>query len=121
QHNRAVRAGATSGPRASVFAIDPHDEFRTWRVSVGGADGIRGIVQSFSEAERDDLVAPFYYLTARDALEGPFEARVRLSRADVTPDDLASILDFSEQQIAFARQLFVEHGEGWIGRLFAGD
>jgi hypothetical protein len=39
----------------------------------------------------------------------------------VTPDDLASILDFSEQQIAFARQLFAEHGERWIGRLFAGD
>jgi hypothetical protein len=64
---------------------------------------------------------PFYYLSARDALDGPLEARVRLSRAEVTPDDLASILDFSEQQIAFARQLFAEHGERWIGRLFAGD
>ena len=64
---------------------------------------------------------PFYYLTARDALGGPLEARVRLSRADVTPDDLASILDFSEQQIAFSRQLFAEHGERWIGRLFTGD
>lgn len=121
KHNRAVRDGSSAGPRASVFAIDPHDEFRTWHASVGGADGIRGIVRGYSDAERADLVDPFYYLTARDALDGPLEVRVRLSRAEVTPDDLASILDFSEQQIAFARQLFAEHGERWIGRLFAGD
>ena len=121
QHNRAVRDGSSPGPKASVFAIDPHDEFRTWHASVGGADGIRGIVRGYSDSERADLVAPFYYLTARDALDGPLEMRVRLSRADVTPDDLASILDFSEQQIAFARQLFAEHGERWVGRLFAGD
>lgn len=121
KHNRAVRDGTSAGPMASVFAIDPHDEFRTWHASVGGADGIRGIVRGYSDVERSDLVAPFYYLTARDSLDGPLETRVRLSRADVTPDDLASILDFSEQQIAFARQLFAEHGERWIGRLFAGD
>ena len=120
-HNRAVRDGSSAGPKASVFAIDPHDEFRTWHASVGGADGIRGIVHGYSDAERADLVAPFYYLTARDSLDGSLETRVRLSRADVTPDDLTSILDFSEQQIAFARQLFAEHGERWVGRLFAGD
>ncbi|MFB3852587.1 MAG: ATP-binding protein [Vicinamibacterales bacterium] len=121
QHNRAVRSGTAPGPRASVFAIDPHDEFRTWHSATGGADGIRGIVRSYSEEERRDLVAPFYYLTARDVLEGPHEARVRISRAEITPDDLASILDFSEQQIAFARQVYAEHGERWIGRVFAGD
>jgi uncharacterized protein len=120
-HNRAVRAGTVRAPKASVFATDPHDEFRTWHSSIGGADGVRSIVGTYSEDERSELVMPFYYLTARDALGGPLEARVRLSRADVTPDDLASILDFSEQQIAFARQLFAEHGERWIGRLFAGD
>ncbi|MBZ5720727.1 MAG: ATP-binding protein [Acidobacteriia bacterium] len=120
EHNRAVHAGVTIGPRASVFAIDPHDEFRTWHAAVGGADGVRGIVRAYSDAERTDLVAPFYYLTARDGLEDPLEARVRLSRAEVTPDDLVSILDFSEQQIAFARQLFAEHGERWVGQLFSG-
>lgn len=121
KHNRAVRDGSSAGQRASVFAIDPHDEFRTWHALVGGSDGIRGIVRGYSDAERTDLVAPFYYLTARDALGGHLETRVRLSRADITPDDLASILDFSEQQIAFARQLFAQHGERWIGKLFAGD
>jgi hypothetical protein len=121
KHNRYVREGTIPGPRASVLAIDPHDEFRSWHASTGGADGIRGIVGEYSEAERADLVVPFYYLTARDALDGSLEARVKLSRAEVTPDDLVGILDFSEQQIAFARQLFAEHGERWVGRLFAGD
>ena len=121
QHNRAVQAGTTQGPKASVFAIDPHDEFRTWHANTGGSDGIRGIVRGYSDTERNDLVAPFYYLTSRDTVEGPLEVRVWLSRADVTPDDLSSLIDFSEQQVAFARQLFAEHGERWIGRLLAGD
>ena len=121
QHNRSVQRGATRGPKASVFAIDPHDEFRTWHSSTGGSDGIRGIVRDYSNADRNDLVAPFYYLTSRDTTESTLEARVLLSRADITPDDLASLIDFSEQQVAFARQLFVEHGERWIGRLLAGD
>jgi hypothetical protein len=121
QHNRGVQAGTTQGPKASVFAIDPHDEFRTWHANTGGSDGIRGIVRGYSDSERNDLVAPFYYLTSRDTVEGPLEVRVWLSRADVTPDDLSSLIDFSEQQVAFARQLFAEHGERWIGRLLAGD
>jgi uncharacterized protein len=121
QHNRTVQSGATRGNKASVFAIDPHDEFRTWHASIGGSDGIRGIVRDYTDAERNDLVAPFYYLTSRDTLENSLEARVWLSRADVIPDDLVSLIDFSEQQVAFARQLFAEQGERWIGRLFAGD
>lgn len=120
-HNRSVASGAMSGPSASVFAIDPHDEFRTWHATTGGADGVRGIVRRYSEVERKELIAPFYYLTARDTLESSQEVRVRLSRADVTPDDVTSLIDFSEQQVAFARQVFAEHGERWIGRLFAGD
>jgi hypothetical protein len=121
RHNHSVAVGSISSPRASVFAIDPHDEFRTWHASTGGVDGIRGIVRGYSEEAREDLVAPFYYLTGRDVVDGPQEARIRLSRADVTPDDLIGLIDFSEQQVAFARQLFAEHGERWIGKLFAGD
>ena len=118
-HNR-LHVGVP-GRRASVFAIDPHDEFRTWHAATGGADGVRGIVGDYTESERAELVAPFYYLSARDTVEPPLEARVRLSRADVSPDDLIGILDFSEQQVGFARQLFGLHGERWISRLFSGD
>ncbi len=121
RHNQSVAAGYNGSPRASVFAIDPHDEFRTWHANTGGADGVRGIVRAYSGEQKQDLVAPFYYLTGRDVVEGPLEVRVRISRADITPDDLIGLIDFSEQQVAFARQLFAEHGENWIGRLFSGD
>lgn len=121
EHNERVACSHRPGPRGSVFAIDPHDEFRTWHASTGGADGLRGRVGSYSEDQRRDLVEPFYYLTGRDLVEGPLETRVCISRADVTPDDLVSILDFSEQQVAFARQVFGDQGEAWIGRIFAGD
>lgn len=121
RHNQSVAAGTSRSPRASVFAIDPHDEFRTWHANTGGADGVRGIVRAYSDEEKQALVAPFYYLTGRDVVEGPLEVRVRISRADITPDDLIGLIDFSEQQVAFARQLFAEHGQSWIGRLFAGD
>jgi DNA helicase HerA-like ATPase len=121
RHNQSVASGAIRSPLASVFAIDPHDEFRTWHANTGGADGVRGIVRTYSGEEKQDLVAPFYYLTGRDVVEEPMEVRVRISRADITPDDLIGLIDFSEQQVAFARQLFAEHGESWIGRLFAGD
>ncbi|MBM4366144.1 MAG: ATP-binding protein, partial [Deltaproteobacteria bacterium] len=118
EHNRRQMDG---GRRASVFAIDPHDEFRSWHAATGGADGVRGIVRGYEEGERADLVAPFYYLSARDTVEPPLEVRVRISRADVSPDDLLGILDFSEQQVGFARQIFGLHGERWISRLFSGE
>jgi DNA helicase HerA-like ATPase len=121
EYNRTVAHSESPEPRASLFAIDPHDEFRTWHASTGGSDGVRGIIGSYTPSEEQDLVAPFYYLTSRDVLDGPLEVRVRLSRADIIPDDLSSLIDFSEQQVAFARQLYTEHGERWIGRLFAGD
>jgi hypothetical protein len=120
-HNRSVQYGARRGPKASIFAIDPHDEFRTWHAATGGADGIRGIVASYAEHERQVLVDPFYYLTARSVAGGAPERRIQLSRADIVPDDLISIGEFSEQQIAFANQYYAFHGEHWIGRLLMGD
>ncbi len=119
-YNRAV-AGNDNVPRASILAIDPHDEFRSWHAASGGADGVRGIVSGYSESEQTDLVAPFYYLTAKQMGRTGFEQRVFLSRADVTPDDLVSVMEFTEQQIAFANQFFSFHGEQWIGRLMMGD
>jgi len=68
-----------------------------------------------------DLVEPFYYLTAREVGEKGLERQVMLSRADVLPDDLSSISEFSEQQVAFAQQQFALWGEQWIGRVLLGD
>ncbi len=121
KHNHAVRSGTTKGPPASILAIDPHDEFRTWHATSGGADGIRGIVNSYDPLERDQLVAPFYYLTARNVEQGMPERRLQLSRADLTPSDLFSVMEFSEQQTAFANQFYAIHGERWISHLLMGD
>jgi len=121
QHNRSVASGETAGPSASILAIDPHDEFRTWHSDSGGADGIRGIVNGYSNAERESLATPFYYLSARDFGDAGLERRIRLSRADLTPSDLFSVMEFSEQQIAFANQFYAVHGENWIGQLLLGD
>lgn len=121
EHNRAVLQGGRSGVPVSMFAIDPHDEFRTWHAATGGADGIRGIVRSLSDDERRPLAAPFYYISARDIGNEGLERRVYLSRADLVPEDLISVSEFSEQQVAFATQLYARHGEEWVGRLLLGD
>ncbi len=120
-HNQAVTEGRSEGPQASIFAIDPHDEFRHWHLASGGADGIHGIVESYSATERQQLVEPFYYLSAKDLGNAGLERRVLLSRADVMPDDLISVSEFTEQQIAFSNQFYALHGERWIGRLLLGD
>ncbi|MFY7916511.1 MAG: ATP-binding protein [Rubrivivax sp.] len=120
EHNRLLRAGKRTGRPASFLAIDPHDEFRTWHANSGGADGVRGLVKGLDEAARDALVSPFYYLTAREVTE-PFEMRAHLSRADLTPDDLISIMDFSEQQAAFCQSVYARFGEEWISSLLRGE
>lgn len=120
-HNRVVLEGGAGSQPVSIFAIDPHDEFRSWHRASGGASGVQGLVEGLSAAERTLLVEPFYYLSARDLGSTGLERRVRLSRADLTPADLVSVMDFSEQQVAFTRQFFAQHGENWIARLLAGD
>lgn len=42
-YNRGVAQGDGTGPRLSILAIDPHDEFRNWHASTGGAGGVRAI------------------------------------------------------------------------------
>lgn len=120
EHNRMVLSGQRTSRPASFLAIDPHDEFRTWHASSGGADGVRGLVNRLREQERDALVAPFYYLTARE-VTAPFEQQTRFSRADLTPDDLISIMDFSEQQAAFCQSVYARLGEEWISALLRGE
>lgn len=121
RHNWYVWRGERDGPAASIFAIDPHDEFRTWHATTGGQDGIRRTVAAYEEEEREALVEPLYYLSARDLGRDGLERRIVLSRADVTPDDLVSVMDFSEQQSSFSNQTYARLGEQWIGRLLLGD
>jgi DNA helicase HerA-like ATPase len=128
-HNRLVASGARKGaggtpaPRCSIFAIDPHDEFQHWHKKTGGADGIAGIVAGYSTTEKKDLVEPFYYLTARDishsqlsTLNSQLERKVHLSRADISPQDLASVVEMTDQQLALARRYYTKPnmGDKWI-------
>jgi uncharacterized protein len=112
-HNQRVLQERLAEPKASIFAIDPHNEFWTWHAEAGGADGIRGIVQGYNPEEQQALVAPFAYLTAKN-VSAPFQQKLVLSRADVTPPDLASIMEFSEQQVGYCNHVFHAKGEGWI-------
>jgi uncharacterized protein len=121
EYNRKVFRGEAKSAPASIFAIDPHDEFRFWHLNAGGADGVHGIVETYSAEEKRDLVEPFYYISAKNMDGQNLERRVFLSRADITPEDLISISEFTEQQIAFANTYYALHGENWIGRLLMGD
>jgi hypothetical protein len=120
-YNHHIAEERMSGPRASILAIDPHDEFRHWHAAIGGADGLSGIVGSYTDVQRREIIEPFYYITAKDIGDVGLERRVTLSRADVIPDDLASIIDFTEQQTAFASQYYAQYGERWVGRLLLGE
>ena len=110
----------------SLFAIDPHDEFARWKP--GSAGGITRIVSDMSEAEREALVEPFFYLSCRpqDALDADpsLDGRGRacaLHRKDITPSDLISIMDFSDVMAGAAEAIGDIHEEGWISAVLSGD
>ena len=81
---------------------------------------MRGLVNDLVEEERSELVDPFYYLTARE-VSAQYATQARFSRADLTPEDLISIMDFSEQQAAFCQAVYARLGEEWISSLLRGE
>jgi DNA helicase HerA-like ATPase len=123
EHNQLVATSKRKGPRCSILAIDPHDEFQTWHARTGGSDGIRGIVNGYTAKERLDLANPFYYLTAKDNPGTGLERKVKLSRADITPDDLASVTEMTDQQIALSNAYYAKPnmGDKWITPLLMVD
>ena len=120
RHNKYV-LDTGKGQKVSMFAVDPHDEFLDWHKKSGGRGGIREIAESYSPEEARELVAPYFYLTPKQIEDGNGIARVRFSRADIIPEDLISITEFSEQQSQFAHLVYSKKGEEWIGRLLSGD
>lgn len=120
KNNERVRKTG-KGQKVSMLAIDPHDEFLDWHKKSGGRAGISEIVASYSVEDRAALADPYYYLTAKDIADGNGMAKVRLSRADIVPQDIISITEFSEQQGQFANLIYSLFGEEWIGKLLSGD
>jgi len=125
EHNRLVASGEREDRRCSILAIDPHDEFQTWHHRTGGRDGIRGIVNGYGPGQRESLVDPFYYLTGRQPAQPGLERELKLSWADITPQDLASVVEMTDQQISFANRFFSQPdasgqtaGDRWIRDLF---
>jgi DNA helicase HerA-like ATPase len=125
EHNRLVVTGGRHDRRCSILAIDPHDEFQTWHHRTGGRDGIRGIVNGYSATERESLVDPFYYLTGRQPANPGLERKLKLSWADITPQDLTSVLDMTDQMLSFSNRFFSQPdasgqtaGDRWIRDLF---
>jgi Helicase HerA, central domain len=117
EHNQLVSQKKRPGPRCSILAVDPHDEFQHWHRKTGGADGIAGIVTAYSAAEKKDLVEPFYYLSAKELGSNGLERKVKLSRGDMTPDDLASLTDMTDQQRSCASSVFGKYGDEWVWRI----
>lgn len=120
KHNKHV-LDTGRGQKVSMFAVDPHDEFLDWHKKSGGRGGIREIAGAYSPEEAKELVEPYFYLTPKQVEDGNGIARVRFSRADIIPEDLISITEFSEQQTQFAHLVYSKKGEEWIGRLLSGD
>jgi hypothetical protein len=125
EHNKLVSEGQRHDRRCSILAIDPHDEFQKWHANTGGADGIRGIVNNYDAHQQSDLVEPFYYLTARSIGESGLESRLQFSWADITPEDIASVIEMTDQQLAFANRFFSQPdasqqsaGDRWVRALF---
>ena len=97
-HNRLVSEKERTDRPCSILAIDPHDEFQTWHARSGGRDGIRGIVTQYNSQQFQNLVEPFYYLTSRSVTDQG-EQQMSLSWADVTPQDLVSVVEISLPQV----------------------
>jgi uncharacterized protein len=108
----------------SLFAIDPHDEFSKWKQ--GSRGGISRIVSDMTTEEREGLVDPFYYLSCRsqEHLDNEMNGLGRtlfLSRNDIVPQDIVSIMDFSEQMASSSEAIADEFGEAWIEAILNGE
>ena len=120
KHNEKVLKSG-KGQKVSMLAIDPHDEFLDWHRKTGGRGGIAEITSKYSAEDKKQLVEPFFYMTPKDIPEENGRVRIRLSRADIIPEDMISIMDFSEQQAQFAKLMYSLHGEMWVSKLLSGD
>ncbi len=120
KHNEKVLKEG-KGQKVSMLAIDPHDEFLDWHKKTGGRGGIAEITSKYSPEDWKKLVEPIFYMTPKDIQEGEGKVHIRLSRADITPEDMISIMDFSEQQAQFAKLMYSLFGEMWVSKLLSGD
>jgi DNA helicase HerA-like ATPase len=129
RNNKRIAAGGNPLPGdrlVSLFAIDPHDEFAKWKP--GSRGGITRIVNGLTASERANLIDPFFYLSCKpqaaldaDSDLGGVSRQVRLHRHDITPDDISSIMEFSDVMISACGFIHDELGDNWISAILNGD
>jgi hypothetical protein len=127
-NRRIADHGATlpGDRRVSLFAVDPHDEFAKWKP--GSRGGITALIRDLSAQERRALAEPFFYLSCRpqQALDadGDLMGLARqcvLHRHDITPEDVTSIMEFTDVMTSAAAVIHDEHGQEWITAILNGD
>jgi hypothetical protein len=125
-HRQARAQWGANDRLVSLFAVDPHDEFAKWKP--GSTGGICKLVADMAPAERAALVEPFYYLSCREQASiqadpsiAAFGRRVRLHRKDIAPEDVISIMEFSDIMSSAAEAIGDEYGEDWISAILSGD
>jgi hypothetical protein len=112
--------------RVSLFAVDPHDEFAKWKPGTRG--GITRLVRELSPQERRDLVEPFFYLSCRpqQALDADADLmglsrQCTLHRHDIAPEDVTSIMEFTDVMTSASGVIHDEHRQEWITAILNGD
>jgi len=110
----------------SLFAVDPHDEFAKWKPGTSG--GITKIMNRMNPRDAGLLADPFFYVSCREesAIQADPEIGTRgrkviLHRKDLTPDDIISIMEFTDLMSAAAELIGEMHGEEWISAVLIGD
>jgi DNA helicase HerA-like ATPase len=123
----AMHGPTLSGDRrVSLFAVDPHDEFAKWKADSRG--GITRLIRDLSPDERREIAEPFFYLSCRpqEALDSDADLmglgrQCILHRHDITPEDVISIMEFTDVMTSASAVIHDEFGQEWITAILNGD
>lgn len=103
--------------RASMLAIDPHDEFALGIRKYG----IQSIVDSMPDEAKRELFKDFYYLTPHRETAAEAVRRlsldVRIAYQEILPLDITSIMEVSDQMVSYMNALYARFHENWITQI----
>jgi hypothetical protein len=129
ENNRRIETHGPTLPgdrRVSLFAVDPHDELAKWKP--GSRGGITRLIRELSPEERRDLAEPFFYLSCRpqQALDADADLmglarQCILHRHDIVPEDVMSIMEFTDVMTSASGVIHDEQGQEWITAILNGD
>lgn len=116
EHNRAILQSERQGQKVSLLAIGSQSGFVTKQ---GGVEELLAQYESkYGIRLVERLVGAFYYLALKETPHKYAEV-VRLSAGDITPADMASVMDVGETQLSLMWALSQQYADCWIGRLYS--